>query len=249
MVSRKSRVLASYRNKYAGQRCFLIGNGPSLQAEDLDRLRGEITFGCNLIYKIYEQTSWRPTFYCVSDSTITRIHSRDLVDNMEGSRLMIREFAYRYMHVRPWDAVRLPYISIERYKVRGNVLAYHYISHATVISMMMELAFTMGFKEIYLFGVDGTNASARGGNFSDNYYKEMKAYADQAKKRTIAGYDPSVRAAYLQRRTLGIFAQLRKYAEKHGIKIYNATRGGVIEVFERADFDEVLETEKKDLKQ
>lgn len=250
MISRNSRTLASYRDKYAGQRCFLIGNGPSLKAEDLDRLKGEITFGCNLIYKIFDQTSWRPTFYCVSDSTITRIHSHDIMDNMDGSQLMIREFAFRYMHVRPWDAVRLPYVSVDRYKVRGNILAYHYISHATVMSMMMELAFFMGFKEIYLIGVDGTSASAKGGHFTDHYFgKQLKAYADQVKQRVIADYDPKARAAYLQTRTLDVFAKLREHAEKRGIRIFNATRGGVVEVFERADFDEVTETEKKDLKQ
>ena len=30
------------------------------------------------------------------------------------------------------------------------------------------------------------------------------------------------------------------YAEHHNIKIYNATRGGHLEVFERVNFDDVL---------
>jgi len=29
----------------------------------------------------------------------------------------------------------------------------------------------------------------------------------------------------------------KKYADRHGVKIYNATRGGNLEVFERVDFD------------
>lgn len=32
----------------------------------------------------------------------------------------------------------------------------------------------------------------------------------------------------------------RKYADAHGIKIYNATRGGKLEVFERVDFDSLF---------
>ena len=32
----------------------------------------------------------------------------------------------------------------------------------------------------------------------------------------------------------------KKYAETHGIKIYNATRGGEMEVFERVDFDSLF---------
>lgn len=239
--SANTKRLASYQNKYAGQRCFLIGNGPSLKAEDLDMLAGEITFGCNLIHKIYEQTKWRPTFYCISDSGITRTHSRELVDNIDCSTLMIREFAYRYMEVKPWDALRLPYISVNWYKVHGNMLAYHYISHATIMSMMMELAFYMGFKEIYLLGVDGTSASKAGSHFTDSYFTAaMKEYSENVKKQIFKNYDPTVRAAYLQKRTLKIFQKIREYADRKGFKVYNATRGGVIEVFERADLDRVL---------
>ena len=240
-LSKNSRELASYRDKYAGQRCFLIGNGPSLKAEDLDLLKDEVTFGCNLIYKIFEQTIWRPTFYCVSDSGITRNHSRELVENIDCKTLMIREFAYKYMEVKPWNAVKLPYISVDWYKVHGNMLAYHYISHATVMSMMIELAFYMGFKEVYLLGVDGTSASAKGSHFTDAYFsKAMKEYGDNVKKKLYKNYDPAVRAAYLQKRTLMIFEKLKEYADSHGMTIYNATRGGVIEVFERADFDSVI---------
>lgn len=240
-INKNSRILASYKNKYKGQRCFLIGNGPSLKAEDLDLIENEISFACNLIFNIFEQTSWRPTYYCVSDSGIVRTNSNKLIDNIQDSTLMIREFAYRYLHIKPWDAVQLPYISVDWYKVRGNVLAYHYISHATVMSMMIELACYMGFKEIYIIGTDGTSASAKGSHFVDNYYtKEMKIFSEKIKKRVLKDYNPAVRAAYLQKRSLDIFEQLRVYAEKNDIKIFNATRGGVIEVFERADFDSIV---------
>ena len=34
-----------------------------------------------------------------------------------------------------------------------------------------------------------------------------------------------------------------KYTESKGIKIYNATRGGMLEVFERVDLDSLFEEE------
>ena len=38
----------------------------------------------------------------------------------------------------------------------------------------------------------------------------------------------------------------KKYTERTDVKIYNATRGGMLEVFERVNLDEViLETNKK----
>ena len=42
--------------KYEGKRCFIIGNGPSLKLEDLNRLKNEITIASNKIYLIFNKT-------------------------------------------------------------------------------------------------------------------------------------------------------------------------------------------------
>ena len=37
-----------------------------------------------------------------------------------------------------------------------------------------------------------------------------------------------------------LFDSGKHYADKHGIKIYNATRGGKLEIFDRVDFDTIF---------
>ena len=37
--------LAAFKDIHRGERCFIIGNGPSLKKTDLSRLRHEFTFG------------------------------------------------------------------------------------------------------------------------------------------------------------------------------------------------------------
>ena len=66
------KTLSSYKNKYSGKRCFLIGNGPSLKAEDLTKLykNGDITFAFNRVYNIFDDTEWRPKFYISQDEKI-----------------------------------------------------------------------------------------------------------------------------------------------------------------------------------
>ena len=61
--------LRRFKNSHLGERCFIVGNGPSLKIEDLEKLyvNGEITFAFNMIYKIFDQTLWRPTYYGISD--------------------------------------------------------------------------------------------------------------------------------------------------------------------------------------
>ena len=43
------KILLQYKNRYPGQRCFILGNGPSLTINDLNWLKGEITFASNRI--------------------------------------------------------------------------------------------------------------------------------------------------------------------------------------------------------
>lgn len=238
--NQNDKRLRELKNKHKNDRCFLIGNGPSLSAEDLDRISNEYSIACNLIYKIYPQTKWRPTYYCISDSTIVKTNNYDVSNNIGNSVFLIREYAYRFLKKKVYNAIKLPYISTDDYIVKGDILQYHYLSHATVMSMMIEIAIYMGFKEIYIIGMDGSSSSAKGSHFVNNYFsKEAKAYADAVKRKILKDYDPKKRAKDLQDRSIEIYNKLRYFSEKRGIKIYNATRGGYIEVFDRVNFDDI----------
>ena len=45
--------LKSYKNIHKGERCFIIGTGPSLKTEDLDKLKDEFTFSSHRIFEIF----------------------------------------------------------------------------------------------------------------------------------------------------------------------------------------------------
>ena len=55
---------------YAGRKIFVIGNGPSLKAADLDMLEGNISIASNRINLIYDECRWRPTFHTVVDPLV-----------------------------------------------------------------------------------------------------------------------------------------------------------------------------------
>jgi len=56
------RRLESYRDKYAGKRCFIIGNGPSLINTDMNKLKGEFTFGMNRIFLMFPELGFKTSF-------------------------------------------------------------------------------------------------------------------------------------------------------------------------------------------
>ena len=66
-LNNDKKYIRSLRNKYKGKRCFIIGNGPSLGIHDLEKIKGEISFGTHRIYEIFDKTSWRPDYYLAQD--------------------------------------------------------------------------------------------------------------------------------------------------------------------------------------
>jgi hypothetical protein len=77
----------------------------------------------------------------------------------------------------------------------------------------------MGFKEIYLVGIDwsGINPEREMSHFDGEVWTDLPA------NQFRAGY-----------------VSAKKYADSHGIKIYNASRGGDLELYERVDLDVTL---------
>lgn len=69
--------IRKFHNKHKGERCFIIGNGPSLNKLDLSKLDNEITFGVNGIFYKTKEMGLRPTYYVVEDSHV-------MLDNVEA---------------------------------------------------------------------------------------------------------------------------------------------------------------------
>lgn len=241
--SENSKKLYAFKGKYKKKRCFIIGNGPSLTISDLELLKDEYTFGCNMLYKLFDQTDWRPTFYCVSDSNYAREANEDLITKVQQQIFTIYT-TYRRMKEKPERILYVNDIFSEKhYKVRGNPLAYCMVK-ATVLTLMIELAAYMGFEEIYLIGVDCTNPHASNGHFaahgSDQNIVNMDLQRISKRLKTDE-VNTNVAGQYIVDRTIGVYRKIKHYMDmKKTFKIYNATRGGALEVFERRNLDELL---------
>ena len=102
----------------------------------------------------------------------------------------------------------------------------------TVTYAMLQLAVYMGFQKIYLLGIDHQYATeyANGKKRQNNVKNYSSLLADE---NDVSGF-------YLIDKTTLAYRAARKYADAHGIEMYNATRGGKLEEFERVDFDSLF---------
>lgn len=243
-----SWYLKTLKGIHEGKRCFIIGNGPSLRSEDLDRLTGEYTFGANRIYEIFDQTKWRPSFYLLIDTVgdmqeiyrkaaqcdvghmFIRLNIKDRKDEAKSLDFPVRKMTrvffdidgYFTTYQNTWND-GTAYVSVD--------VSDHFSNGCTVTFNSIQLAIYMGFAEIYLLGVD----------FSYSIMRDAKGkvHRDESIQDYFTGkrYDATV---FNYNGMLHAYEAAREYCDNHGIKIYNATRGGKLEVFERVEFDKIF---------
>lgn len=229
--NKKFRPFGALRNKYLGKRCFIVCTGPSLLANDLDALQNEICFSMNSIFKIFSSTTWRPTYYCLIDPGVYDVISKD--DNFINMKnaLIPDLFLKRYGRLSlkhyiqfPLDANELKWHNLTNAPIKFTDNAEALIFDvATVTYTLMQIAVYMGFKEIYLLGCDC------------NYSGEKQHFSDYGLKVGNSNI--------IENNLMLAFSAAKKYTDTHGIKIYNATRGGNLEIFDRVNFDTLFERE------
>lgn len=238
--TRNGKKIKKYQNKYKGQRCFIVANGPSLRAEDLDKLhqRDEITFGMNRIYKLFDKTSWRPTFYVCEDELIAKEQQKE-INAVEAQEKFIPIEINWWHDINIENALyfRLNYLKEDAYEYCFSPDIAHQIDcRGTVTFTCMQIAAYMGFSEIYLLGVD------------HNYHKTIDINGNvivdpNAKDYFCDGYDDDIKDQVIHDmgNNTRAYMDAKAYCEKTGLTtIYNATRGGKLEVFERIDFDSLF---------
>ena len=230
----EGKALQQLKDMHAGKRCFIIGNGPSLTAEDLTRIHenGDISFAFNRIFNIFPQTAWRPTYYISQDEKMLPgcINEVNAIEALK--KFVPIELDWYYdIHldgITPFHIVTEETDDIDFSEDISKYLA----NSKTVVYTAMQFAVYMGIKEIYLIGVDHhfhISQNDKGEIIVDPNAKDYFSDAYNQDKANL--YIPNTDKSTLT------FMAARRFADAHNIHIYNATRGGKLEVFERRDFD------------
>lgn len=246
MTPRNLYFRLKYRNKfkelkgkYTGQRCFVIGNGPSLTAEDLELLKNEKTFGANRIFYMFNKTSWRPTFYCAQDLTVIKDcidYFHDILNSVDLFFMIDSAAQFLPASVLHSDKTLLFFarrFAFHPQRVFSDAIDKYIDGGGTITYTSIQIAAYMGFSEIYLLGVDNnysansiSNKTLKDKDVTDNYFKGMPN-SIKINKPNLDQIAESYKAA-------------KKYSEAHGISIINATRGGKLELFERRSLESII---------
>jgi len=141
------------KDKHQGERCFIIGNGPSLRNTDLLLLKDEVTFGLNRIYLLFDQLGFATTYYVAVNRLVIEQCAHEIV------RLPCPKFI-------SWHARDLIDFTVDMMFLhsRSGTRFYTDITEgvwegATVTYVAMQIAYYLGFQRVILIGVDHSYAT------------------------------------------------------------------------------------------
>ena len=256
LIARQRRRMKMWENKYDG-RCFCIGNGPSLRSTPLHLLENEYTFGLNRVAEIYPHTSWRPSFYvnvtvAAADEGWGGSAKEAMVDtpsfigygglpHLLEAEERVLSIPHHVFPVRVSDDVPTqedPDPAIWSHDAPRWVSKY-----GSSMLAVMQIAVYLGFKELILVGCDlgwkpfDYEEDKDPNHFTEDYWGKLRVSTSEGYKAVVV--TPEMAQRYTDdARSCHVLA--KKVCDPLGVKIYNATIGGELEVYPRVDLLEVL---------
>lgn len=152
-------TLGSFKDLHKGERCFLVGNGPSLSALDLTKLEGELAFTVNRGYLAEKFGLPTTPYYVITDPLTYAPYTSEVRKARLGTRFYRADVcdAPEYRDAADKEAaIRVPFH-------RAPTMDEGYFAEDattgvfrgfTVILDAAQLAFMMGCCEVYVIGCD-----------------------------------------------------------------------------------------------
>lgn len=222
--------LRSMHDRYRGERCFILGNGPSLRRMDLTPLRHEYTFGLNRIYLLFSELGFTTSFLVsINDLVIAQCAA-------EIDALTLPKFiTWRARDVVTFDEHTI----FVRSGVEEIAFSTDPVSHvnegATVTFVAMQLAYFLGFEEVILIGVDHSFKT------KGPAHKVVVSEGDDPNHFAANYFGKGFRWQLPDLETSELaYAQARRAFEQDGRRIVDATVGGKLEVFPKVAYESLF---------
>ncbi len=223
--------LRRFRNIHRGRGCFIIGNGPSLNRMDLSPLKKYYTFGLNKIYLLFDKTDLDLSYHVAVNPLVIEQSAREFESLLSCPSFL----SYRPAHKSVDCRDHIYFIMTDGNHSFERDMTRPLREGHTVTYVAMQIAFYMGFNQVFLIGVDH-NFKAPGNpnekqflqgddhnHFSPNYFGNRDWHL------------PDLEASELSYH-LANFTYTRD-----GRRIYDATVDGKLNLFPKISFEQALE--------
>ena len=218
------------RLKTGKERCFIIGNGPSLKDVDLHLLESEDTFVTNWFYK--HNTDFSSKFYLAVDTAFFSGEGFDYVKDVY-KKYPEMKFVLKYEAYKKepsfWEMERTFFIFPKLFQY-ANYIRFDCEKNMTacinVLLQCIQVALYMGYKKIYLLGCDFNQyAQLRPNHFYDSDLDRTSSMGEDARWSSMAHFHHYA---------------LQKVAKKLGVEIINLTESSLIDAYPKDSLSNIL---------
>lgn len=265
IMSRKQKSIllknTDMYNAQAGKRCFILGNGPSLNVDRLDLLKNEDVFTVNQAIRNPMFHELHPKCHFWIDRNFFVINP----DNPEDVELLeyMKKIAYSsetincFYPLDQFDFVNKHGLYIENrtffleprlhlcnYKHFTPDISHLTFSFGTVVQNAIVTAIYMGYKEIYLLGCDSTgiintlNAALK---IQNNDYGYLVSDNEKLRMEKMVARSKVTDYAYSYYMMLKGYDFLYKACQNNNIKLINCSSNSVLDMMPRDSLVNILE--------
>ena len=246
------------KNKHKGEKCFILGSGPSIKDEDLKPLKNEIVFALNNFYvhddfseimsgdveKYYmtapihppqTETEWKEWFSDMENNMPKYVNLIFGISNQINTAKRILDHYNLFEHNQKyWFYGGININDYYNFKQRDIDITRMTWKADTISIYSLIFALYMGFSEIYLLGMDHNYIC----NNESNYrFYQKGIHQNKEVERTIK--DAS-RTKHLSFGLYKIFHQYELLSNNSNAKIYNISKNSLLDVFKYVTFKDVI---------
>ena len=235
------------KERYKGERCFILGSGKSIDLYDLPKLKNEIVITQNNFHKHKDIATLNPEIHCVVPFYQTEIEHGAWIEWLSEMKSLLPEdtlcFFSRNTHslaVKVFGNTDNIYYIDSKYRVLTLGSAKMDITKSimevpTALTQCLIIAIYLGFSEIILLGFDFDQIISNEKNNYNRFYGLSKITDTEAEKRNNAAFadQDHLRVWYNRWRSIKQLTLIKEFANDKGTKIVNGSEEGILEVFGR----------------
>jgi len=250
-----------FKDKHKGDRCFILGNGPSINSQDLTLLENEYVFTVNQISRHKDFQKIKPTYHFWADPIFFNLDlSKDsdieLLNKMKEVNTADNK-PICFFETKAHDLIKKtnldkelnifyfktgqPFSDVAKKDIdmTSEIPGFH-----TVVQCAIASAAYMGFSEIYFLGCETTGILTSvkvrlDQALDDDYAYEVTKNEDERMRSRVEKVSLE-QELYSFYKTLSDYKLLYEYCEQKGIKLYNATLGGLVEGVPRVKYENLF---------
>lgn len=218
--------LTEFKNKYEGSQCLIFGNGPSLTPEILRKIKdlGIFSFAANGFCLIFDQVDFIPDAVCMSNYDAIKRFASEYPDK---SIKFFKKGWHKHVHLPFKNVYELPFKcehDAGKHKNKFIKDGYftldpgkeNYCGDTVLLDFAIPLAFYMGFREIYLAGVDC--------DYSKGYFSKKYDIAAKKDFKGMVNNDYSI--------AIPSYQYTHRFLSGHGCKLYKITESARLDFIE-----------------